>query len=394
MGKGNFARGFDLSPAFRMLTAYLLGKRSDKDNYDEWEKKERFKQQLKNEETDQQINALTKYQAGGETVLKEGQTPEILGKTPKTSNLNLKVSNPYQVEGATIPETKTSFRKYTPAEQIRLGLGGGLTPYRVTQDLEPPKQQDIYEGYLDKPHQRIGRNKYTGNVDVVEDYGQEFNPAYKFNWKEREIPNSLYKDSKTGQWFKRKGMYDYDADVWDNDEKGNVKVSNTTRIPITKSGTNGEKLFSKEIQKDFTEYQGNINKLLVGINSGIDPTTKLEATPEQIAGWKNDLATETTNYANEVKNTSSSRFKKFISEIYNSSEGGKKPKTNPLPLVYWNKGLKEASKYGFTDKDYQSLYNYFIATYKADPLKLYGIDGFEQYFDNEGSDDETNEEEM
>ena len=55
--------------------------------------------------------------------------------------------------------------------------------------------------------------------------------------------------------------------------------------------------------------------------------------------------------------------------------------------------MNDSKKYGFTNKDYQSGYQLFISTYKADPIKLYGVSGFDEYFDNEDTSD-VNEEEL
>lgn len=372
-----------------MISRMLIAdKEREKDNLD-WQTREDYKKKTEAEQLQTQSEALAKYRAGGETELTG--VPDIFGIKPNKSNLNLDVNIPNQGTNIAIPETKTRFRNYSPQERMKIGLTGGLTPFQVNQDQEPPKPQDIYEGYIEKPYQRVARNKYTGQVETIEDYGDKINPAYKFNWKQREIPDSLYK-GKDGRFYKREGMFDYDANKWNENEKGEKVISKEIRIPLTKTSTNGEKLFSKEINENFNQYKKSTNDLLVKINSGIDPDTGIQATPTQIKQWKSELGQTTENYSNLVKNTGSTRFRKFVNDLYNGTEGGKKPKTNAVPLVYWNKMLNEGSKYGFTPKDYQSGYQLFLSTYKADPLELYGLSGFDEYFENDNSDN-TNEEE-
>jgi len=372
-----------------MISRMLIAdKEREKDKLD-WQAKEDYKKKTDAENLQIQSEALAKYRAGGETALTG--VPDIFGIKPNKSNLGLDVNIPNQNNDIVIPETKTRFRNYSPQERMKIGLTGGLTPFQVNQDQEPPKPQDIYEGYLEKLHKRYGRNKYTNQLEVVQDYGEGYNPAFN-DWKVNEIPKSAYRDTKTGKWFKKIGYQDIDTGEWKQNEKGEIVLKEEKPFPITKTGTNGEKIFSKDVESLSNNYEKDIDKLLVLVSSGIDPETGGKATPEQIKGWKGQLGQESLDYSNFVDNTASSRFKKFNVDIYNGTTGGKKPKTNPVPLVFWKEGMERGREYGFTPKDYQTLRKKFIATYKADPLKLYGISGFEHYFDEEENDN-TNEEE-
>lgn len=370
-----------------MISRMLIGNSEREKDYEDWKKRKDYERSLGDAELQSRADALAKYQAGGETVLTD--TPDILGTKPTKSNFGLNVNIPNQ-ENIVIPERKSTYKNYSPSERIRQGLLAGVTSNEILNDLKPPKPQDIYEGYLEKLHKRYGRNKYTNQLEVVQDYGEGYNPAFN-DWKENEIPNSAYKDSKTGKWFKKIGYQDIDTGEWKTNEKGEHVLKGEKQFNLTKTGTNGEKLFSKEINENFNQYKKSTNDLLVLINSGVDPETGTQATPEQMKGWKTELGQTTENYSNLVKNTGSSRFNKFVNDIYNGTDGGKKPKTNAVPLVYWNKLLKDGKKYGFTPKDFQSGYNLFISTYKADPLELYGVSDFDEYFEE---DDNSNVDEQ
>ena len=387
MARETFNQAFSpyLENTANLLSRFFIGNREREQDMLDWKAKQDYEQKLKNQQALDQADALAKYQAGGETVLTGA--PDVMGTKPK---LNLKVNSPN--DNVVIPERKTQYKNYTPEEKIREGLKAGITSNQILQDLEPPKRQDIYEGYIDKPYQRLARNKYTGQVETIQDYGTEINPAYKFNWKEREIPDSISK-GKDGRFYKRMGMFDYDANKWNENDKGEKVISKEVRIPLTKTGTNGEKLFSKEINENFNEYKKDIDTLLNNINQGIDPETGQDATPEVMNKWKSDLGVKTENYSNLVKNTASSRFIKWYKDLFNGTTGNKKKGSNALPLVYWNSLMNDSKKYGFTNKDYQSGYQLFISTYKADPIKLYGVSGFDEYFDNEDTSD-VNEEEL
>ena len=391
-GRRTFDEAFDpyLQNTASMISRMLIGNSEREKDYVDWQKREDYKKKTEADQLQSQTDALAKYQEGGETVLTG--VPNILGTKPTKSNFGLDVNIPNQEPNVIVPKTKTAYRNYSPSERIKQGLLAGVTSNEILNDLKPPKPQDIYEGYIEKRHKTLARNKYTGQIETIKDWGKEINPGHTPKWDDREIPNSFYK-GKDGRFYKRVGKFDYNENVWNENEKGEKVISKEIRIPLTKSGTNGEKLFSKEITQNFNQYQKNIDTLLTNINLGVDPETGTEATQEQINDWKTQLSNESTNYSNIIKNTASSRFTQFYKDLYNGTDGKKKAKTNALPLVFWNKLMTDGKKYGFTPKDYQSGYRLFISTYKADPLELYGTSGFEDYFEEDNNND-INEEEL
>jgi hypothetical protein len=216
------------------------------------------------------------------------------------------------------------------------------------------------------------------------------NPAYKPTWRESEIPGSLHKD-KTGRYVQEVGLYDPNADLWNKDAKGRLHVARTKGIKVTSTETNGEKLFSKEIKQHFNNYKKSINGILKSFENNINPETGIEFSPEEKSVYLKKLEDLSSNYSQEIKNTAPPSFSNWYKQLWESSGGGKKAKTNPDKATYWNELMKAYRKGNLSSKALESGYNLYLSTYLTNPFAEHKLN--EDYTTDIEENETTNDDE-
>jgi len=264
----------------------------------------------------------------------------------------------------------------------------GVSPEKTFEQVSGILNPKILKT-IEQPYSQV--ITYT-NGRVEEKPTEGLNPAYKLKYQKTDIEEPLKRD-KVGNIVKRVGLYEPYAKIWAEENKGVKMVVDTERVPVNKTETNGEIVFSSEIKARNTRYSKDVNELTAYINDK-------EITEEERNEAKNELGKIRSNWSEEIKNTAPRSLKNWYKKLYNSQSyiGNDKKKhvgANPDPDIFWYEFMKAYKKGMLGKKAGKSLeagYNLFRSTYGFNPLTSYPtnleIEDYEQLLKDKNRDEE------
>lgn len=402
-----FVEGFDLRPTIDMISRYLTG-RAEKE----------FTNQQNLQRVKQEFEALKQLRQGGIYKPILGDIPQLLlrdnkqnvapgtlsqGPTiklsphdsmlmPATNDSMLTPMGPGVLTSPlaspltsplTSPlesELRKVFIPNTEEDKIRLYQILGYKPDEILNKLQPKKE---YSNYIEEPYRTLGRNKLTNQWEEISKYN-ELNPAYKPEWKEREIDNGVY-DPKTNKIKIAYGYYDYKLKDWQKDTEGKPIIRKTTYEARSKEGTNGENQSSKEYDKRANAMFQRIldlKSMVAGADKSGFAVDRLgkrvmdsEGNPITASSIKANEDAAGEQFARFIKNTASENFLEAYKSLFNVEVGGKKGKPikqNPSPEFFWDWAKEKYVEGTFDERDFDSARLMFQATYHFDPFQRYG----------------------
>ncbi len=358
-GRG-FARSFDPSPATNIIVNALMSNKRNKDLLNREIALQEYKRQQAFQEEQRQSKLMKPLLTGKVFQIAAGHFPGQRNITPEERlTRELQLSPEGRAKYKDLRETTGDIEGYN-----RLGGLLGLDKPEITKEITPENQDRIkrtiaanqlmgvkpettfkeVQGLIYPKVRNIVENPYSRTY-IYDDGKQKtkslpqeelnekgLNPAYKPTWREVEIPGSIHKD-RFGRYTQDVGFKDINADLWNTNKKGQIQIGKTKPIKITSTGTNGEKIFSKELNEHFKNYRKDINQRMKILQTSINPDTGLEFTEPEKQQYINKIGEISSNYSQEVKNTAPPSFLNWYKQIYNAGEVIKNRKQIQIKLL-------------------------------------------------------------